>query len=96
MVKYTRDSIELSLAPIRKTSPGNDDIHDWVYRDYVHELSDVVTMLANMLIGLGVVPSVWRTAVIMPVPKCTPVGGVNDFRPISATPILSSLVERLI
>ena len=55
-----------------------------------------VTMFVNMSIGLGVVPSAWRTAVITPVPKCTPVGGVNDLRPISVTPILSHLVERLI
>ena len=29
----TRDSIELILARIRKTSPGNDNITYWVYRD---------------------------------------------------------------
>ena len=34
-------------------------------------------MVVNMSIGLGVVPSAWRTAVITPVPKCTPVDGVN-------------------
>ena len=53
-----------------------------------------VTMLVN--IGLGVVPSAWRTAVTTPVPKCTPVGRVNDLQPISITSILSRLVERLI
>ena len=53
-------------------------------------------MLVTMSIGLGVVPSAWRTPVITPVPKCTPVGGVNDLRPISVTPILSRLVEPLI
>ena len=39
-------------------------------------------MLVNKSIGLGVVSSAWRTAVITPVPKCTLVGGVNDLRPI--------------
>ena len=38
----------------------------------------------------------WRTAVITPHPECTPVGGVNNLRPISVTPILSRLMERLI
>ena len=44
----------------------------------------------------GVVPAAWRTAVITPVPKCTPVSGVSDLRPISVTPNLSRMVERLI
>ena len=50
----------------------------WIKRDCARELSEAVTMLVNMSIGLGVVPSAWRTAVITPAPKCTPVGGVND------------------
>ena len=37
-----------------------------------------------------------RTDVFTPVPKCTPVSGVSDRRPISVTPILSRMVERLI
>ena len=47
-------------------------------------------------VASGVVPSAWLTAVITPVPKCTPVNEVSDLRPISVTPILSRIVERLI
>ena len=79
------------MSRIRKTSPGNDNIPYCA-----HELSEVVTMLVNMSVGLGVVPSGWRTAVLTPVSKCTLVGGVNDLRPMSVMPILSCLVERLI
>ena len=46
-------------------------------------------MLVNMPIGLGVVPSASCTAVITPVPKCTPVDRVSDLRPISVTILLS-------
>ena len=49
-----------------------------------------------MSIGRGVVPAAWRTAVITPVSECTPVSGVSDLRPISVTPILSRMVERLV
>ena len=52
--------------------------------------------MINMSIGLGVAPSAWRTAVITPVPKCTPVNNAGDLRPISVTPILPRMVERLI
>ena len=46
--------------------------------------------------GEGVVPAAWRTAVITPVPKCTPVNSVAHLRTISVTPILSRIVERII
>ena len=77
-------------------SPGSDNVPYWVYRDCAHELSEVFTMIVNMSVASGVVPSVWRTAIITPVPKSTPVNEVSDFRPISVTPILSRIVERLI
>ena len=49
-----------------------------------------------MSVGDGIVPAAWRTAVITPVPKCTPIISVADLRPISVTPILSRMVARLI
>ena len=49
-----------------------------------------------MSVGRGVVSVAWRTAVITPVPKCTPVSGVSDLRPISLTPILWRMVERVV
>ena len=49
-----------------------------------------------MPVASGVEPSAWRTAIITPVPKCTPVNEVSDLRPISVTPILLLIVERLI
>ena len=49
-----------------------------------------------MSIDLGVVPSAWRTAAITPVPKCMPINGLGDLRPISVTPVLSRMLERLV
>ena len=84
------------LAKISRTSPGNDNIPYWVYRDCSNELADIVSRLFNMSVRRGVIPAAWRTAVITPVPKCIPVSGVSDLRPISVTPILSRMVERLV
>ena len=95
-LKYGIDKIERMLARIRRTSPVNDNIPYWVYRDYASELAQAVCRMINMSIGLGVVPSAWRTAVITPVSKCTPVNSAGNLRPISVMPILSHMVERLI
>ena len=56
-VNYSRDSIELILARTKKTSPGSDNVPYWVYRNCVHELSEVFTMIVNMSVAFGVVPS---------------------------------------
>ena len=95
-VNYTREPVEVMLAIISRTSPGNDSIPYWIYRDCSNELADIVSRLVNMSFGRGVIPAAWRTVVITPVPKCTPASGVSDLRPISVTPILSRIVERLV
>ena len=93
---YTRDIIELLLARIDRTSPGNDDILYWLFRDCACEIAQVVTKIVNMSTDMGVVPSAWHTAAITPVPKCMPVKGLGDLRPISVTPILSRMVKCLV
>lgn len=44
----------------------------------------------------GIVPNQWLTAVITPVPKIPNPGTLSDFRPISVTPILSRIIEKLV
>ena len=52
-----------------------------------------------MSLGLGVVPGAWKKAYISPVPKvknASEYSGYADLRPISVTPILSRLVEKIV
>ena len=49
-----------------------------------------------MSVAFEIVSSAWRTEIITPAPKCTPVNEVSDLQPITVTPILSRIVERLI
>ena len=84
------------LANVRKTSPGNDGILYWVFRDCAGGLSQVISKLINYSLSIGKVPSIWKIAAITPVPKTNPVSMPSDLRPISKTPILSRLVERLV
>ena len=75
---YPSDRVQIMLARICSTSPGNDNIPYWVYRDCSSELADVVTRVVNMSVSRGIVPAAWRSAVITPVRKCTPVSGMSD------------------
>jgi len=56
----------------------------------------VVTHLINYSINEGQIPDIWRTAIVTPVPKLTQPAACNDYRPISVTPILSRITERII
>ena len=41
-------------------------------------------------------PSAWKSALVMPIPKVSSVKSFTDLRPISVSPILSRLVEKII
>ena len=93
---YTCDQVTILLSKIARTSPGNECILYWVYRDCASELSDIVCKIISMFINAGCVPPAWRTVVITLVSKSLPVSEPNDYRPISVTPIISRIVERLL
>ena len=88
--------IESLLARVGKTSSGNDDIPYWMFRDSASAIAGVVAEIVYFSLTTGVAPAAWRIAVITPVPKHSPITGPNDLSPISVTPILSRIVERLV
>lgn len=96
LVDYDPCTIERSLRTTRKTSPGVDDIPYWVFSNCSFELSDVVTYLFNVSLTCGMVPVNWHIAHVTPIPKISKPSNVSDFRPISVTPILSRILERLV
>ena len=95
-VPFSSTYISLILSRIKPTSPGPDGIPYWLYKNCAAELSSIVTKLINYSLTESVVPRIWKTAHITPVPKCSPVSAPSDLRPISVTSILSRTVERLI
>ena len=52
--------------------------------------------LINYSINVGQIPGIWRTAIVTPVPKVSQPAACSDYRPISVTPILSRITERII
>jgi len=84
------------LSSVKKTSPGIVDIPYWVFKHCTVELTPVVTYLINTIISNGTPPPTWLKALITPAPKKTPPTDFSHLRPISVTPILSRLTERLI
>jgi len=88
--------IEPLLCILKNTAPGCDNLPSWIFRQCSVELADVVAKLLNLSFDSGNVYSNWKTAIVTPVPKVAKPTSVTDFRPISVTPILSRIAERLV
>jgi len=84
------------LTSVKKTAPGSDNIPYWVFKHCSVELACVVANLVNKTLSTGIPPSAWKSALVTPIPKVTTVKSFTDLRPISVTPILSRLVEKII
>jgi len=84
------------LLGVKRTAPGADNIPYWVFKHCASELSCVIANLVNKTLSTGRPPSAWKNALVTPIPKVSSVKSYNDLRPISVTPILSRVVEKLI
>ena len=84
------------LRRVTKTAAGRDNIPYWVFSKCSFELADIVTHIFNCSLSSGVLPVQWLSSVITPVPKIVNPVTLADFRPISVTPILSRVAEKLV
>jgi len=59
------------------------------------QLAPVITHLFNLSLSQSSVPSTWKHSTVVPVPKISHPKKESDFRPISVTPLLSRVFEKL-
>ena len=78
-----------------KKAPGPDEIPQGVLRDFACELSDPLCDILNTSFREGIVPSQWKEANVIPIPKSQP-PTANQLRPISLTPQLSEIAEAFV
>ena len=89
-------TVERLLRTLKSTSPGTDGLPSWFFQLCSFELADIVCHIINCSLSSGIVPSQWSTALVTLIPKVSNPVHLGDFRPISVTPILSRLVEKLL
>ncbi|KAI4884740.1 hypothetical protein NFI96_025547 [Prochilodus magdalenae] len=85
----------LSRVNIRSAA-GPDKVPGRVLRACAHELSGVFAHIFNLSLAQAAVPTIFKTATIVPVPKHPTASAPNDFRPVALTPIISKCFERLV
>jgi hypothetical protein len=69
---------------------GPDDIPNWVLKSAAPLLAGPICSTFNASIAQGCIPTLWKPADVIPVPKTSnPKSVDSDLRPISLTPVLS-------
>ena len=75
-------------------APGLDKVSVRVIKDCLPTILPSITHIINSSLGNGTFPSVWKKAVVTPIPKEGDHEQANNNRPISLLPILSKVCER--
>ena len=93
-------SVDDTLSVLRKVktnkSTDHDNIPARVLKEHANSLAAPLTSIFNCSLREGVLPTVWKSANIIPLPKTKPLMSVKtDIRPISLTPIATKVFESI-
>ena len=79
----------------RKAS-GPDGTPPRLLKTCADELCQVLSYIYNLSLSLGVVPTLWKTSCVVPVPKTPHAREPTHFRPVTLTSHLMKTMERLV
>ena len=85
-----------ALESLKLTATGLDNIPAWFLKIGAPLLAAPIADVINLSLSTYVVPKQWKAAYILPVPKIAVPQSPADYRPISITPILSRITERIV
>lgn len=84
-----------ALGKVKSKCAGSDNIPSILLKIAAAELCRPLCNIYNSSLISCIVPTKWKVAKIIPVPKCKN-PHINEFRPISLLPIASKILESLI
>ncbi len=93
----TRSQVWKELARIKShKAPGPDNLPNKLLRVFAFEISEPVCNIINTSLSEGVVPTQWKCATIVPVPKINPPPSLDKLRPVSLTSTLAKVAESFV
>ena len=84
------------LLNLKRTTAGPDQLPFWLWRDFAFDLAPIISHILNCSLTCQTVPTLWKMADIMPLPKESPFRTCNQLRPISLTNVIMTLFERVV
>ena len=82
------------LRPLKAAGP--DGILPKVLRICSSQLCEIFCTIFNLSFLSGVVPDIWKSSCIIPVPKNDKVGSMNNLRPVELTSVALKTCERIV
>ena len=95
-VPFTEMEVFNRLDKLKVTATGLDGLPAWYLRLGAAFFSKPIAKLLNRSITESWVPTQWKRAYIRPIQKVKAPMGPSDFCPISITPVLSRLLEKMV
>jgi len=86
----------ICLDTLRPTATGLDKLPAWFLRLAAPVLCGPIADLINVSLLTSTVPTQWKQAYIRPVPKTPTPKQPADYRPISITPVLTRMTEKIV
>jgi len=97
-VVFTETDIILAISKLKLTSLscGPDNLPPVLFKKVKHCLAKPLSLLFNQLLSVAAVPVQWKQARNTPVFKKGTTGDVSNYRPISLTCVVCTIMERVI
>ena len=92
----TEESVFKLLDTLKVTAPGLDELPFWFLQLSAPLLAKPLALLYNLSLLSSEIPKQWKVSCITPVPKITHPVACSDYSPISVTPILSRILEKIV
>ncbi len=86
-----------ALKLAKRTTPGPDEIHNLMLQHLPETAMEFLLRLFNRIWEEHTIPTMWREAIIVPVPKVGKDRSLpSSYRPISLTSCVSKVLERMV
>ena len=83
----------LASLDVSKSS-GQDGISARMLKFTAYSIAPSLTKLLNLSLRSNSIPSAWKKAPVVPIPKSSGLSDLANYRPISLLPIVSKVLER--
>ena len=95
-IVFTPETVKIHFSRLNvRKAPGPDGLIGFVLKSCNEQLCNVFCRLFQLSIDKCIIPKVWKTSKIVPVPKKTNPVEMNDFRPVALTSIAMKCFERI-
>lgn len=84
------------VATIKTNSYGIDNINLKMLNIVLPFCVHVLKAIFNKSLTTGIIPKIWKYALVLPIPKIAKPSEFKDLRPINILPILSKLLEKIV